>query len=100
MKEIMVAVVNSSKSKVELFKFINEEEAKNYIKQRYTSEIRNAPIYDYEHTFIDKSFRNAKVSAGVYSVNIIMCKNVKSYNNKIKRKNNCYRKRKTGRNVM
>lgn len=91
MKNIMVVVSNSNKAKVEVFKFINEEEAKKYIKDRYVKEIQKPAICDYDNTYIDKNFKYAKVSAGIYSVSISLCSNVKYYHTK-KRKS-YYRKR-------
>ena len=91
MKQILVIVSNSNNAKMEVYQFVNEEDAKNYIKDRYVKEIRKAPVYDYENTYIDKSFRNAVVSAGIeYSVKISMCCNVRRF---YKKKRGGYKKR-------
>ena len=97
MKNIMVVVANSNHAKVEAYKFINEEEAKNYIKDRYVKEIQKPTICDYDNTYIDKNFRHAKVSAGIYSVSISLCSNVKYYN--AKNRNSSYRKRRRNKRI-
>lgn len=97
MKNIMVIVSKSNRSKVEVYNFINEEEAKRYIKERYVKEIQKPAICDYDNTYIDRNFRHAKVSAGIYSVSINLCSNVKYYNTKNKNMNVSYKKRRRRR---
>lgn len=87
MRQIMVIVANSNNSKMEVYSCINEEEAKQYIKERYVMEIQNAPYYDFENSYIDKSLKSAKVCAGIYSVKISMCNNIKYVNKNLKRNN-------------
>lgn len=84
MKQIVVVVVNSSKSVMEVYNYINEEEAKKYVKERYLIEIQNAPYYDFENSYISKNFRKAKVCAGNYNVRISLCSNVRNGNKKSK----------------
>ena len=56
--------------------------ATEYMKQRYVDEIRKAPFYDYEHSFISRSFKYAQVSAGVFGVKMWVCCNSRYYKRK------------------
>lgn len=65
MKKISVIIIHSNK-RAEVIECLNISDAIEYMKQRYVDEIRKAPFYDYEHSFISRSFKYAQVSAGVF----------------------------------
>lgn len=77
-KHIMVLVKNGNKNCKVLF-FKERDEAKSYIVDTYRNEIKKAPFYDYNNSYISKDHTYAQISAGVYSVKIMLCKNQKRY---------------------
>lgn len=81
MKKISVIIIHSNK-KVEVIECSNISDATEYMKQRYVDEIRKAPFYDYEHSFISRSFKYAQVSAGVFGVKMWICCNSRYYKRK------------------
>ena len=81
MKKISVIIIHSNK-KAEVIKCLNISDATEYMKQRYVDEIRRAPFYDYEHSFISRSFKYAQVSAGVFGVKMWVCCNSRYYKRK------------------
>lgn len=81
MKKISVIIIHSNK-KAEVIKCLNISDATEYMKQRYVDEIRKAPFYDYEHSFISRSFKYAQVSAGVFGVKMWVCCNSRYYKRK------------------
>ena len=81
MKRIRVIVIGTNK-KAEVIKCLNINEAKEYIKAKYVEEIRKAPFYDYEHSFVSRSFKYAQVSAGVFGVKMWICNNSRYYKRK------------------
>ena len=54
MKKVNVIIIHSNK-RVEVIECLNISDATEYMKQRYVAEIRKAPFYDYEHSFISRS---------------------------------------------
>lgn len=81
MKKISVIIIHSNK-KAEVIECLNISDATEYMKQRYVDEIRKAPFYDYEHSFISRSFKYAQVSAGVFGVKMWVCCNSRYYKRK------------------
>lgn len=81
MKKTSVIIVYSNK-KAEVVECSNISDATEYMKQRYIEEIRKAPFYDYEHSFISRSFKYAQVSAGVFGVKMWICNNSRCYKRK------------------
>lgn len=91
MKRIRVIVIGTNK-KAEVIKCLNINEAKEYIKAKYVEEIRKAPFYDYEHSFVSRSFKYAQVSAGVFGVKMWICNNSRYYKRKVGKWNGTYKK--------
>ena len=81
MKKTSVIIIHSNK-KAEVVECSNISDATEYMKQRYIEEIRKAPFYDYEHSFISRSFKYAQVSAGVFGVKMWVCNNSRYYKRK------------------
>ena len=81
MKKISVIIIHSNK-RAEVIECLNISDATEYMKQRYVDEIRKAPFYDYEHSFISRSFKYAQVSAGVFGVKMWVCCNSRYYKRK------------------
>lgn len=86
MKKTRVIIVQSNK-RTEVIECSNVSDATEYIKERYINEIRKAPFYDYEHSFISRSFKYAQVSAGVFGVKMWICNNCKYYKRKRGKRN-------------
>ena len=72
MKKISVIIIHSNK-RAEVIECLNISDAIEYMKQRYVDEIRKAPFYDYEHSFI---------SAGVFGIKMWICCNSRYYKRK------------------
>lgn len=81
MKRVKVIVVGTNK-RAEVIECSNTNEAREYIKTRYIEEIRRAPFYDYEHSFVIRSFKYAQVSAGVFGVKMWICCDSRYYKRK------------------
>lgn len=81
MKKTSVIIIHSNK-RAEVIECQNISDATEYMKQRYVDEIRKAPFYDYERSFISKSFKYAQVSAGAFGVKMWICCNSRYYKRK------------------
>ena len=100
MKKISVIIIHSN-NRAEVIECSNISDATEYMKQRYVDEIRKAPFYDYEHSFISRSFKYAQVSAGVFGVKMWICCNSRYYKRKAGKwneKRKKYKRRKRSKN--
>ena len=86
MKKVSVIIIHSNK-RAEVIECSNISAATEYMKQRYVDEIRKAPFYDYEHSFISRNFKYAQVSAGVFGVKMWICCNSRYYKRKVGKRN-------------
>lgn len=95
MKKVNVIIIHSNK-RAEVIECSNISAATEYMKHRYVDEIRKAPFYDYEHSFISRSFKYAQVSAGVFGVKMWICCNCRYYKRKVGKRNE--KRKQYGRN--
>ena len=77
-RHVMVLVKNGNRNCKVLF-FKERDEAKAYIIETYRNEIKKAPFYDYNNSYITNDQTYAQVNAGIYSVKIMLYKNRKKY---------------------
>lgn len=73
MRKSTAFVVTTKSNKVkEIVELESKDDAISYVEEKYLYYIRTVPRYDYEHSFIKDDRSLAIVSAGIFSIKIML----------------------------
>lgn len=75
----VLVIVKRGNRNCEAIWFEHESEAKDFIIQKYRDSIKKVPFYDFENSYISPEHSYAKVSSGLYSIKLMLCKNIRHY---------------------
>ena len=77
-KQVLVVIKKGNRSsQVNYFK--ERREAQKFIANLYREEIKKAPFYDYNNSYIIEEQTYAQISAGLYSVKFFLCEDQRKY---------------------
>lgn len=71
-KNTTFVVITKSNKVKEITALESKDDAKSYVEEKYVHYIRTVPKYDYMNSFIKDDKSVAVVSAGIFSVKIMM----------------------------
>lgn len=75
----VLVVMKKGNRNCEALWFEHENEAKDFIVQKYRESIKKAPFYDFENSYISDEHTYAKVTSGLSSIKLMLCKNIRHY---------------------
>lgn len=73
-KEKVLIIVSKSNQVKEVYECESEDDAKDFLLEKYKQIIKIIEPFDHHNTYISKDFTNAKISAGIYSIKLMLYK--------------------------